>query len=94
MSPPPLSELLDTDHLETPAVGECPTIVPPSHRSLRIVVDQLTENASLGLVREFTKVNTTLGVALTDKDTSVPSSEGNHMSWPAEIACGDRRGSE
>jgi hypothetical protein len=94
MSPLPLSELLYANHLESPTVSECPTIVPPSHGSLSIVVDQLAEHASLGLVRELTKVDTALGVAFADQDAPIPSSEGDHMPRSGEIVCGDSGGSE
>jgi len=81
----PLSYHFNTNHLESVAIGECAAVIAASHSPLGIIVHNLAKYAGGTLTGELAKVDGTLSVALSDRDTAFACTKRNHMSGTGKV---------
>lgn len=92
--PPPLSEHLHADHFEPPAVRKRAAVIAARHGALRVVVDELAQDAGGGLRGEQTEVDGALGVPLAGEDAAFAGAQRDHVARAGEVVRGGCRGGE
>lgn len=70
--------------------GECEAVISSHHQAI-VLPDKLTNGTDMGLACKPAELNCGLRMTLAGEDTAVDGSEGEHVSWAAEIRSGDVR---
>jgi len=82
---PPLDEHVDADHLNPPPIGKSTTVIPSSHGTLLVIIDELAQYPCRGDAGKLTEVDRTFGVTSTSEDTALSSSKWDHVTRFAEV---------
>lgn len=81
----PLGKHIHANHFDTPSICKCSAIVSSSHRTLRVVVYEFTEQPCWRKVGEQAEVYSALGVPLAGEYAALARSEWDHVPWSSEV---------
>jgi hypothetical protein len=81
----PLDQHLNTNHLQPPLVRERSAIISSRHTSLRIIVDQFTQQAYGRQISKSTQVDSTLGVPFARENATFAGTERHQVAWTCKV---------